>query len=185
MSLLTVLRSSPFQPKKILEVLHKHDVKCVVLGGLAGTMYGSNLPTSDVDICPSLVTSDLDRLAAALKELNAVAMAEGEPGGLKLDWTGRNLKKWLADVKFFNLMTHYGQLDLIYCPAGTQGYRDLAKSAQVKNLGEGVEIRVAALGDVIRSKQAAGRQRDLEQLPTLRKLLEILEEQEAPGGATP
>jgi hypothetical protein len=184
MSSLTLLQSQ-FQPKKILEVLHKHDVKCVVLGGIAGTLHGSNLPTSDVDICPSLATSDLDRLAAALKELNAVAMAEGEPKELELDWTGRNLKKWLADFKLFNLMTDCGQLDLIHRPAGTQGYKDLAKSAKVMNLGEGVEIRVAALADVIRSKQAAGRQRDLEQLPTLRKLLEILDNQEAPRGKNP
>ena len=94
-----------FQPKKILEVLHKHDVKYVVLGGIASTLYGAPFPTSDVDICPALDTKNLERLGAALKELNAVALAEGEPDGLPLDFTGRNLKKWLADFKVLHLMT--------------------------------------------------------------------------------
>ena len=164
-----------FQPKKILEVLHKHDVKCVVLGGIASTLYGAPFPTSDVDICPALDTENLDRLGAALKELNAVALAADEPDGLKLDCTGRNLKKWLADFKFLNLMTEYGQLDLLYRPAGTEGYRDLRRESVVEDFGGKFEVRVAALSDVIRSKQAAGRQRDLEQLPTLRKLLELRE----------
>jgi hypothetical protein len=173
-----VTKAAQFQPKKILEVLHKHEVKCVVIGGIASTIHGANLLTSDVDICPSLVTSDLDKLAAALTELNAVMMPTGEADGLELDWTGRNLKRWLADFRFLNLMTDYGQLDLISRPDGTEGYRDLIGAAETTDLGEGVAIRVASLEDVIRSKQAAGRQRDLAQLPTLRKLLEIVGENE-------
>lgn len=164
-----------FQPKKILEVLHKHDVKCVVLGGIATTLYGAPFPTSDVDICPALDTENLERLGSALKEMNAVALATDEPGGLPLDFTSKNLKRWVADFKFLHLMTDYGQLDLVYRPAGTEGYRDLSREAVVEDLGGGLETTIAALSDVIRSKQAAGRQRDLEQLPTLRKLLEIRE----------
>jgi hypothetical protein len=173
------LINAQFHPRKILEVLHKHEVKCVVLGGIAGTLHGANLPTSDVDICPSLHTSDLDKLAAALKELDAVMLTHEEPGGIKVEWTGRSIRKWLVDFRFLNLMTRYGQLDLIHRPAGTEGYRDLARSAETTDLGSGLEVQVAALQDVIRSKQAVGRQRDLEHLPTLRKLLEILKEGEA------
>lgn len=156
-------------------MLHKHDVKCVVLGGIASTLYGAPFPTSDVDICPALDTGNLERLGTALKEMNAVALATDETDGLPLDFTGRNLKRWLADFKFLHLMTDYGQLDLLYRPAGTEGYRDLSREAVVEDLEGGLEITVAALSDVIRSKQAAGRQRDLEQLPTLRRLLEIRE----------
>jgi hypothetical protein len=164
-----------FQPKRILEVLHKHDVKCVVLGGIASTLYGAPFPTSDVDICPALDTENLERLGAALKELDAVALAPEEPDSLKLDFTGRNLRKWLADLNVLNLMTRYGQLDVLNRPDGTEGYRDLSRDSVIEDFGGELAIRVAALSDVIRSKQAAGRQRDLEQLPTLRKLLEMRE----------
>src|SRR5919106_2773561 len=112
-----------FQPKKILEVLRKHDVKFVVLGGIASAIYGSPFPTGDVDVCPALDTGNLGRLTSALEDLDAVMLATDEPNGLKLDFTGRSLKKWLADFKLLNFMTKYGQLDLLLRPAGTEGYR--------------------------------------------------------------
>lgn len=113
-----------------------------------------------------------------LTELGAIMMTTDEPQGIPLDWTGRLLKKLLPEIRFLNLMTKHGQLDLIYRPDGTDGYRDLSRGAETKSLGNGLEIRVAALQDIIRSKQAAGRPRDLEHLPTLRKLLEIRSEGE-------
>lgn len=164
-----------FEPRKILAVLHKHDVKCVVLGGVASAIHGATFPTSDVDICPALTTGDLDNLAKALRELEAIAMMTDEPDGIPLDWTGRSLKKWLPAFRFLSLMTKYGQLDLIYRPDGTEGYKDLSRGAETKDLGGGVETRIAALEDIIRSKAAADRQRDREQLPTLRKLLEMIQ----------
>lgn len=56
-------------------------------------------------------------------------------------------------------------------PAGTKGYSDLARRLIIYEV-EGEEVPVAHLEDIIRSKEAAGRERDLAQLPTLRKLLE-------------
>ena len=49
---------------------------------------------------------------------------------------------------------------------GTTGYEDLAKGA-AKLLFEGRELLVASLDDVIRSKEAAGRQKDIMVLPAL------------------
>jgi len=174
------VNEAPFRPKKILEILIKHDVKCIVVGGIATTLQAAPFPTSDVDICPALDTGNLDRLASALKELQAVALANDEPKGLKLEFSGKSLKKWLGDFRFLNLITAHGRLDLLYRPAGTQGYRDLLRDSVIKDIGGGVEVRIAALADVIRSKQATGRRRDLEQLPTLRKLLEMQNEED-PG----
>lgn len=79
------------------------------------------------------------------------------------------MKKWLVAFKSLNIRTKYGELDLIYRPDGTEGFRDLSKRTVTEDIG-GIEITVAALEDVIRSKQAAGRPRDLEQLQTLRNL---------------
>jgi predicted nucleotidyltransferase len=169
---------APFNPKQILQVLTKHGVNFVVLGGIAGTIHGSPLPTSDVDICPALDNRNLQRLAEALKELDAKMMATAETEGLPLDWTEQLLRKSLLEIKFVNLITKHGQLDLLYRPAGTEGFKDLSRRAVAKHVDGEIEVRIAALGDVIRSKQAAGRQRDLEQLPTLRKLLEMTESEQ-------
>jgi hypothetical protein len=59
-------------------------------------------------------------------------------------------------------------------PAGTGGYQDLARSADELLVAEDPELRikVASLADVIRSKEAAGREKDRAALPLLRRTLE-------------
>lgn len=72
------------------------------------------------------------------------------------------------------LSTPFGRLDLVFEPAGTGGYDDLARDGIDVDLG-GIRARVASLRDVIRSKEALNRPRDREQLPTLRRLLDLAE----------
>lgn len=167
-----------FRPGKILEILAKHEVEFVLIGGVAQSLHGGPFPTVDVDVVPDLQTSNLDRLAEALTELEARLRDAKEPEGIPLNLDGKTLKKVLPDFRFLRFMTKFGYLDLLYEPAGTEGFRDLNRSAVKKNIAPSVEVSVASLADVIRSKQAVGRARDLEQLPTLRKLLEMQQEAE-------
>jgi hypothetical protein len=67
------------------------------------------------------------------------------------------------------LVTRDGYLDLCFRPEGTEGYDDLATDAESYEVF-GITIKVASLDDVIRSKAAAGRDVDLQALPTLRAL---------------
>jgi hypothetical protein len=43
-----------FVPEEILRILNKHEVRYVLIGGLAATFYGSVTPTFDVDITPEM-----------------------------------------------------------------------------------------------------------------------------------
>lgn len=165
------MNSTTFDPEAILRVLAKHGVEYIVVGGIGGVLHGSPMSTNDVDIVPALKKSNLDALASALNELRARIMAAGLPDGLKVQWTGKELQKWIVDFRFLNLETDQGRLDLIHRPGGTRGYQDLATKAEALSI-EDIEVRVAALEDIIRSKQAVARERDLEHLPTLRLLLE-------------
>ncbi|HYO61938.1 MAG TPA: hypothetical protein VEU29_08580 [Actinomycetota bacterium] len=147
-----------------------------MVGGIGGVLHGSPLPTSDVDVVPELNTPNLAALARALKELNAKVMSHDAPNGLiKVDWTAKDLRRWILDLRFLGLMTEHGRLDLIHRPGGTRGYGELALAAEDVQLDD-VTVKVAALEDIIRSKEAVARQRDLEQLPTLRMLLEMKRE---------
>jgi len=65
------------------------------------------------------------------------------------------------------LWTDAGALDIALRPDGTAGYDDLHDSLTIVN-HEGHEVPVASLADVIRSKEAAGREKDLLVLPALR-----------------
>ena len=75
----------------------------------------------------------------------------------------------LAGVKTLNLRTPFGDIDLTFEPDGTEGFPDLVGRAEAHTVGS-VRILVAALADVIRSKTAAGRQKDLLALPDLHEI---------------
>lgn len=75
----------------------------------------------------------------------------------------------------WTLVTNHGDLDLVFQPTGTSGYRDLAKDSISLDI-DGLRVDVASLADIIRSKEATGRPHDREQLPTLRRLQETLRE---------
>jgi hypothetical protein len=160
-----------FDPSRILQILAKHRVEYVVVGGIGGTLHGSPMTTDDVDIVPALKKTNLDSLAGALNEMNTRILSQEDTEGVSVQFTGKDLQQWIVDFRFLNLSTDHGKLDLIYRPSGTGGFRDLARNAETLTIGD-IEVRVSALEDIIRSKQAAARARDLAQLPTLRMLLE-------------
>lgn len=166
-----VAEPAVFDPEAILRILGKHGVDYVLIGGLAATLHGSPHVTTDVDITPDRDTGNLARLAAALEELDARIRVEGESGGLPFDRS----PEMLAGSMILNLTTRHGDLDLTFEPAGTAGYRDLRRHAMEITV-RGTAIPVASLADVIRSKEAAGREKDRLMLPTLRRLLDRLEE---------
>jgi predicted nucleotidyltransferase len=62
-----------------------------------------------------------------------------------------------------------GWIDLWFRLDGTGGYADLVERATTVEIGD-VRVRVAGIDDVLRSKEASGRQKDLERLPHLRDL---------------
>jgi hypothetical protein len=151
---------------RVLEVLDRHKVSYVLIGGLAAVYHGSPFPTEDVDIAPQNDRANLTRLAAALVELGAQIRTESEPDGLPFNFDADSL----AAVETLNLTTFAGDLDLALKPAGTGGYDDLRRDATGAEL-YGVTVQIASLADVVRSKQAANRPKDQRVLPTLREIL--------------
>lgn len=72
----------------------------------------------------------------------------------------------LRGVRTLNLVTPLGEMDLTFAPDGTGGFDDLAHTAVLHQVGP-VQVRLASLPDIIRSKTAAGRVKDLRALPEL------------------
>lgn len=157
-----------FDPLQILAALEEHDVDYVLIGGFAAVVHGSPLRTGDADICPDRKPANLERLARALTALDARLRSTTDPSGVAFPVDAT----FLGRVETWNLMTRYGWLDVAFRPAGTGGFDDLRRDAVRVDLGKGLTVVVASLGDVIRSKEAAGREKDRAALPTLRRLLE-------------
>jgi hypothetical protein len=76
----------------------------------------------------------------------------------------------LAAAQTWNLTTKYGDLDITLMPSGTRGYDDLRRDAIEIEL-HGTPVLLASLADIVRSKGAAGRDKDRRALPVLRELL--------------
>lgn len=163
-----------YDPQRALTVLHRHGVEFVVIGGLAAVAHGSPLATFDTDIAPGRSADNLDRLAAALRELNAMIRTSVDPVAFSID--GGFLA---AQPRMLNLATDAGDLDLTFTPAGfPEGFTQLRPGAVEVSLVEGAMTAVASLRDVIASKAAADRDKDRAALPYLRALLDRIE-----GGA--
>jgi len=165
-----VAEARPFDPEAILRALERHGVDYVLIGGLAASLHGSPHVTTDVDITPARDWKNLERLSTALEEMDARIRTEGEPDGLAFDRS----PEMLSNSSILNLTTQHGDLDLTFVPSGTRGYDDLRRRAVEIQIHE-TRVVVAALGDVIRSKEAAGRDKDRLTPPTLRRLLERLD----------
>jgi hypothetical protein len=154
-----------FRPERILEALARNGVEYVMIGGLAAAVHGSDLVTGDLDITPDARAANLARLSKALTELDARIRSAAAPEGLPFAHDARSL----ARGEIWNLVTAAGDLDIAMNPAGTHGYADLRKDAIAIDI-LGVPTKVASLADIIRSKEAAGREKDRAALPMLRRL---------------
>ena len=92
----------------ICRVLIEHDVRFVIIGGMAGRLHHTGHVTVDVDICPSTDVANLDRLAAALAGLGARLRVSRDPDGVPFE----PHTDMLRQVELMTLITEHGPLDL-------------------------------------------------------------------------
>ncbi len=151
----------------ICQVLLDHHVEFVVIGGVAARLHDTGYATVDIDICPSSADDNAERLAAALREMDARLRVEGEPTGVPFDPHPQQLRQ----MSTLTLITVHGPVDLCFEPAGfSDGYRALRPGRVIVDVS-GVSVPVASLEDVVTSKRSAGRPKDIVALPALEERL--------------
>ncbi|MCP3973951.1 MAG: hypothetical protein GY720_05605 [bacterium] len=151
----------------MLAALERHGVEYVVIGGFAVELHDVAVPpTRDVDITPASGLANLERLANALIELEArFRVPDGPPSGVEIP--GGINAEWLTSMVTSAFITSAGPLDVSLIPDGTTGYDDLVPGRVEIDFEERL-VPVAALEDIVRSKEAAGRVKDIVVLPALR-----------------
>lgn len=142
-------RDESFDPQAMLRTLTDAGVVFVVIGGVAAALQGDPHPTYGLDIVPRPGARNAARLVRALDAMQA--------GGEHHDGPVRRYE------------TSLGVLQLIAQPAGTRGYRDLARAAEAMDLGD-MNVHVASLADLIRSKDAIARADERGALTAMRQL---------------
>jgi len=126
-------------------------------------MRGSPSITNDVDICYARDDDNLERLAAALRELRA--RLRGAPDDLPFMLDAATLKAG----DHFTFETSAGALDILGTPAGVGGYEKIEVNAEQMHI-RGMPLFVASLDDLIRMKLAAGRDKDMIEVEILQAL---------------
>jgi predicted nucleotidyltransferase len=147
----------------LLRLLSEAGVEFVVVGGLAVISHGHARTTLDLDVCYARSPENIRKLASALQPIHP--RLRGAPEGLPFFWDERTLRNGLN----FTLVTDLGDLDLFGEVTGLGNYNDIALRAVEVDL-RGISVRILALDDLIRSKAAAGRAKDLVDLEALRAI---------------
>ena len=152
---------------KLLTALVRGEVDFIVVGGFAATAHGSAYLTVDLDIVYRRDLENLQRIVAALGDLEPYL--RGAPPGLPFRLDVETLERGLN----FTLSTTAGDLDLLGEVAGGGTYEALRPRSELREVLD-LECRFVDLETLIHLKRAAGRPKDLERLAELEALMEEL-----------
>lgn len=150
--------------KRQLEFLGRNAIECVIVGGVAGILHGSEFPTTDLDVCYSRTPANLQKLATALRTVHA--RFRGAPENIPFLLDAETLSKGLN----FTFITDVGNLDLLGEVRGIGYYDEAVDGASSFELF-GYDFRVVALDKLILAKRAAGRPKDMVAIAELEALL--------------
>ena len=156
--------TEPTDFEAVFAILKKHSVKFVVIGGLCARAYLSNYITMDVDICYDRDSTNLERLAKALKEMKAVLRLRNAPANLPF----KPDAKTLAGGLNFTFETELGPVNILGEVEGVGGYREALH--EIRMMPE-FNVPILSLKNLVAAKKAAGRPKDLNVLLELQLIL--------------
>ncbi len=146
----------------ILEVLTRHRVEFVVVGGVAAVLHGAPVTTFDLDALIRVESRNADRLLAALGELDARFREHRQ--------ILRPTREDILAGGHLLLLTNAGPFDVLGFIGKNSRYDDLRQQSVRLSLDSG-EIDVLSLDELIRQKRIMGRDKDA---PAIRMLEEVV-----------
>ncbi|CAN5206357.1 hypothetical protein BH09GEM1_BH09GEM1_39150 [soil metagenome] len=144
----------------VARLLSARRLDVVMIGNAAAAIHGSPVTTMDIDFMFRKTPTNLTKLKRLADDLDATVLRPFYPAS-ELYRVTRNRDGM--------------QLDFMARIDGIRSFESLRSRAMAVRFG-GHELRVAALADIIRSKERAGREQDLAVLPLLRRTLSEQEE---------
>ena len=145
--------------KGVFKSLQQHDVKYVVIGGIAAVLYGVPRATFDVDILIEATPENAQRLIDALMDAGMGTAALTNSDEIMANEITIFKDRVRIDVQ---LLTPGLQFEKAWSRKQTMQY-------------QGQNFYVVSIEDLIRSKRAAGRDVDLEDI----RLLELSDDDDA------
>jgi hypothetical protein len=138
----------------LLEVLARHDVRFVLVGGAALQLHGYTGFTHDVDVTIAVDAANGQRVEAALEALRAQPYLPGPRGS--------------------SYRTGFGRIEVMRETAGPGDYDGWMQKAVQIEIAPEVTVWVGSASDLLLSKEQAARPKDLDALPQIRAELQAL-----------
>jgi hypothetical protein len=144
-----------FHPRELFQALARHGVEYVTVGGVAIQAHGAQRLTRDLDVVIAASSENMERLAAALAEVDARILG---PNGQR----SRSVPSaaLLASGGQWHLITDHGPLDVLTLPAHLGSFADMRARAHEVPLGD-VTVPIAHRDDLLKMKRSSGRPQDV------------------------
>ena len=145
------------QAVEVSEVFAKHKVEFMFIGKSGAILLGFPAGTQDVELFPEKSVENGEKLVLALRELNFIITEEVA-------------NQIVKGVDFVQLKQGPFDLDLVFAPDGIESFATAKKRMIVID-----GFPIANIRDIIASKRASGREKDLNDLPLLEDFQEEFE----------
>jgi hypothetical protein len=152
--------SSDLSERTLVELargLRVAKLDAVVIGNSASMLNGAPVTTQDIDLLIRDTRLNRRKLSRFADEIG---------GSVPMPVSDLSRVEWIEGRLAVPIEIHYDRL------SGGLTFSSVRSRARIVVVGD-EKLRVAALGDVIRSKQAAGRPKDRAVLPILRDTLAV------------
>jgi len=150
--------------QEVVGALEELKVKYAIIGGYALAMHGIIRSTVDVDLVIQLTEKDLTAAQLAFAKIGLTSqlpLKAKDIANFRLEYiANRNLKAW----SFVDYSNPLRVVDILL----TKSVKDI--KIVKKSLG-GKKINVASLQDLLKLKQAAGREQDLLDIKSIKEVL--------------
>jgi hypothetical protein len=163
-----LLRRDGVIPNFVLEIVERLQdggVEFIVVGGVSAILQGASVNTMDLDLCYRRTAENIRRLVAALAPL------QPRPRGFPADLPFVFDERTLQFGSNFTLDVGPESLDLLGEMSALGGYEQVLGGALDAVIGNRT-VKTLSLEQLIATKTAAGRTKDLAALPELQATLE-------------
>ena len=141
---------------RVARVIADHRLEVVMVGNAAAALHGAPVTTLDIDFMFRKTPTNLKKLKGVAKTFGAVI-----------------LRPYYPVSELYRVASDDGslQLDFMAKLDGIRSFEGLKSRAESVRFGER-DLKIACLADIIKSKRAAGRDRDRAVLAILQKTLD-------------
>ncbi|RTZ60507.1 MAG: hypothetical protein DSZ33_02695 [Gammaproteobacteria bacterium] len=154
---------------ELFKQLERHNVRYLLVGGLAMNLHGVPRMTMDIDIILLLDDKNLDSFIETAK---AMKLTPAIPVALEDILDAGKRKQWIDEKNLiaFPLRSEDGGAPALDVVLSHNLDMDTAlKNASKKKLGD-TTVLVASIDDMIKLKQLAGRKQDLSDIEQLQRI---------------